>query len=673
MIRRRLPRPRPRADHEVLVAFRKRTEAGRPSVLEARRLMRSFAVASSVVVMVGGCSGLPDSSIVRTGKSIGAADEREQLAVKPDGPLSGDDVRQISAGFLRAHIDSTGNYQVAREFLTPAAAAAWKPGGTVRIFDAHPDDRPDIRTDQRGDNRVEVTLAQVAELGPDGHLHHFASPRPVTMTFTLARTRDGWRISELPASVGVWLSEDDLSRLYTRANVYYVQRGSSRLIPDLRWFPRPGLATALARAALSTPPGWLAGAVKSPYPIGTRLTVNAVPVDDNGVARIDLSSQAASASSEDRKRIWAALTSTLTQAPTVMGVDISVNSGPLDAPGVSQPFSDISTVGQTTSALAIPVMLTRSRYLAWTRSSAFDAVSGTDRNASQGRPALPAIDPDLTQLAAGRAGAVIAGVPASRDQLKVYFEGTSRKIKPGLTNLRAPIVDPQGWVFTAGEPSSPQTQSRDDKPASAATQGKSTDASQIRVARATDSTMTTLTAAALAGQHVVSWAMSADGSRLALLLRAAAKPSVDHGSGETSGKPQPVDRTKSQANAGDTDDQKSRIVVAAITRDAQCTPRELGPFVDLDAAVTGATDIAWADPTSVAVLGTFDNTRQPIIVRLDATTTPLGPVTNADGLVSANGGADGVFVRRADRSVMSRQGSGWASFLTGGDVIVPLG
>ena len=66
-------------------------------------------------------------------------------------------------------------------------------------------------------------------------------------------------------------------------------------MPDSRWFPIGSrLATTLARAQLSAVPAHLAGAVTSGVPTGTRLAVNAVPVD-NGKALVNLSSEALSA------------------------------------------------------------------------------------------------------------------------------------------------------------------------------------------------------------------------------------------------------------------------------------------------------------------------------------------------------------------------------------------
>lgn len=606
----------------------------------------------ALCLTVAGCRGLPETSGVSVGKSIGAADDSEPLSVKPDGPLRTDDEKQVATGFVRAHMDASDNYAIARSFLAGPAQSQWKPSERVRIYDAS----RDISAKQNGAHEVRVTLHQVATLSPDGHLTHETDSRPVSFTLKMTHTSGGWRVAKAPAGLGAWISQDDLSRLYSHVNVYYVPRGSTHLIPDVRWLPRKGLPTALARAALQQPPATIAHAVQSPYPQGTKLDVDAVPVDSDGVAQVGLSTQASAASTEDRKRMWAALTATLMQAPLVSGVNLTVGGGSLDAAGVHVPLSEVESTGYEADDSPKESLIARSgAYLAWTRAAASDAVSGTDQRAAQNRPTLPAISAKWAKLASGRSGAVIAGVSRDGKELAIFADGAQTLPKLPDAQLLRPIVDPQGWVLIAGE----ETKRNQAKPKDAQTLTPST----VWLANAGRKEAVAFDATALDGANIKAWTMSEDGTRIAMLVQDRATSALSTASPSPSAK-----------GSGPGEEQThTKVQIATVERSADGKPLKFGPAHTLNVPVTELQDVAWANATSLAVLGIYEGRRQPVLAPLDGGVTPLGTATNAVGLASINDGGSGLFLRMRNGVVMTRAGSTWQSFLSGGDVIVPLG
>ena len=164
----------------------------------------------------------------------------------------------------------------------------------------------------------------------------FTQPRPDSdyrADFTLARVDGQWRIASLPQ--GLILSTGDISRAYRAISLYYLDPARDVLVPDPVFLPtqEPGLATTMVRELLEPPTAWLAPAVTTAFPAGTRLAIDAVPVED-GVARVDLDTHAVGAGPAARQALAAQLTYTLAQLPDVIGVRITVSGLPFAVPRV---------------------------------------------------------------------------------------------------------------------------------------------------------------------------------------------------------------------------------------------------------------------------------------------------------------------------------------------------
>jgi hypothetical protein len=97
-----------------------------------------------------------------------------------------------------------------------------------------------------------------------------------------------------------------------------------------------GLATTLVRRLVAGPSDWLLPAVRTGFPDGVRLNIDAVPIE-SGVAKVDLTPNARSADDPTRQALSQQIVWTLRQLPEVQAVDITSGGQPLFVPGAPSP------------------------------------------------------------------------------------------------------------------------------------------------------------------------------------------------------------------------------------------------------------------------------------------------------------------------------------------------
>jgi hypothetical protein len=225
-------------------------------------------------------------------------------------------------------VNRDGDYERARAFLTRRAAGSWSANGPLTTYDAGGVELR--RRTSEGSTTVTFTAPRIGSIDGRGE---FAPLRgSVRTSFGLVKENGEWRIDRLRD--GVLLSSSDATRAYRFANVYYANRSGAALVPEQVLLPPEprGVATALVRALLSGPGGWLAPAVRTGFPAGTDLLGN-VPVNQ-GVAEVNLSAAVRRASSADLRTLSAQLVWTLRQVPDISGVRLLADSSPLAVPGV---------------------------------------------------------------------------------------------------------------------------------------------------------------------------------------------------------------------------------------------------------------------------------------------------------------------------------------------------
>src|SRR6478735_8004397 len=101
-------------------------------------MKRRLVAAVLAVVMLGGCAAVPTKGTIRSGERQGLAPDLGGVGVEAKPPRANVDEMAIVSGFLEAMSDSQA-YDVARQYMTPEAAAAWKPELQTVVYDQSPE------------------------------------------------------------------------------------------------------------------------------------------------------------------------------------------------------------------------------------------------------------------------------------------------------------------------------------------------------------------------------------------------------------------------------------------------------------------------------------------------------------------------------------------------------
>ena len=291
----------------------------------------------AVALLVSGCSAVPGSwtatvptaGPIAEGQQVGIDREDQFIRVIARGPQDGMSPMQIVEGFLQASASFDGNQSVARQFLTADASRRWDPSLGVVAYEG------DAVLSSAG-SAVTLRAVQAGSIDREGTYSVAEDGTDLVERFALVRDGGQWRIDELPQ--GLVLSSADVDRAYRALNVYFFDPSYGTLVPDARMVPvlGSGAATTLMRMLLGGPSGWLAPAVRTAFPPGLTLGLEAVPIE-GGVARVDLGVLARSADDTVRQAMSQQIVWTLRQVPDVQSIEITAGRLPLDVPGVASP------------------------------------------------------------------------------------------------------------------------------------------------------------------------------------------------------------------------------------------------------------------------------------------------------------------------------------------------
>jgi hypothetical protein len=577
------------------------------------------ALAAVLLAVLAACGGsMPDSGQAGAGREIGDV-SADPLRVVPEGPAPGAEPAAVVSGFLRAGAGFDDDHAVARTFLTAQASSVWNPTqGTV----IYPDDTSlSVVTRTRGHDREVVVSAPVwAVIDELGQLV-LARPGTTTSTsFELTRTDGDWRVSTLQPDLGLWMPRYEFERAYTPLRLYFAATGTRVLVPDLRWFagPRAGLATEMVRALLAGPAPYLRGAVTSGAPGMTTLGVDAVPTSD-GTAQIDLSSSALAASPEQRQQLWAQLTASLRQLPTVSGISLTADGAAYPVAGLPDKGSAGDLGYAEDVRVAGPVVV-----LSEGRLRQVDPGTGALAGAPAGRYA--GIDVGgLRAVAAGIDDDLLLGIDSGgRRLLALAAQQPATTLYAGA-DLTNPVIDVHGWAWTADRARAGALAVVASTSSTAASAGQTSAARLLRPGW-------------LSGRRVLALDVSRDGSRLAVVSA-------------TSGGP-------------------SRLDVAGIVRDSTGRPTSLAPPRSAAHSLPSVRDVSWADRTNLAVLAGQPGAAQPYQVEVGGLVGALPPVQDPV-TISAGDGLRAVYVVTGSGRVLVRTGNGWRPLGPGTSVTIP--
>lgn len=399
---------------------------------------------TALALLLAGCAGLPISNTVEPGLPV-LGQAQQGVQVVTDGPEDGMDPGQIVRGFLRANQGFTDDHDTARDYLTDQMAGQWRPTARVLVYGE------DIEVTTDGD-RVSARVSVVGEVDENGQLTETPSGTVLNEYFAMTRVAGEWRIEELPNSFGLWLTRPDFERLYSALTVNYVAATADEFVPEVRWFPRAGLPTALARAQLEPTPEYLSGVVRNGIPTGLDLVAGGVPVDaGTQVATVDLPGLGSGNSSEQQELIWAQFARTLRQAPGVDQVRVLAAGRVLPATGLEDGLlGDPADIGFTDPEPAVDFALRRVRNELSIVDPTNYRLAEYSPTGGEELPKLPSVPVRWTELATDPEVTHLAAVSVDRETVWRWQAGVEREMQEIGTELTGPSFDGAGYLWLAG-------------------------------------------------------------------------------------------------------------------------------------------------------------------------------------------------------------------------------
>ncbi|WP_433166582.1 GerMN domain-containing protein [Kribbella sp. CA-247076] len=420
---------------------------------------RLIAAVLAIVLLATGCATVPTKGTIRNGSREGLAPDFGGVGVEAKPPRDNIGQLPLVNGFLEAMSDSRA-FDVAREYMTPEAAAAWKPESQTVVYEQQRDAVTQLAPDQ-----VQLKARHIATIDDRGSWIPARPDAETTFVFKLVKLEDQWRVASVPP--GVYLGSNQLDPKLATRNLYFFAPGRDILVPDPVYLPvnlSPGqAATQLVQELLKGPTSRLGNGVVSLAPPGTEVQVS-VPVE-LGVATVALNDAAAPLRDAERRLLAAQIVWTLNQIN--LKVKITVSGAPLlpDDPEVL-PFADFTQYdpGVLTGALTELFAL---------RSGKVQRIEGLDGASDiAARPLRnsPLYDYNAKSFAVnliGDAGAIVT--ESEGDQRVVYgwLDSTDKPDKERAIPVEGAVVPPSYdkqenlWVLDRADRATPRLRVRD--------------------------------------------------------------------------------------------------------------------------------------------------------------------------------------------------------------------
>jgi hypothetical protein len=428
------------------------------------RIARALTAAIAIALLLSACTGIPTSGPVIAGPAVDEVDP--ELVVTPSGPPAGANPTQILNGFMSAVRAPQGDYQVARQFLTPGLASSWEPDAGVVIRGT----APTLTETGTGSTPVIVYAFDTsASVDAAGRYRAAAEAGSRSLEFTFQQVDGQWRISSAPD--GTVLGPVSFGTVFSEYALYYFDPSGRYLVPDLRWFPAGRSTPSLAVASLlAGPDDWLQHSVVTDFPAGTALGSRGVVVTGSRAA-VDLTSVVASATPEELDRMHQQLVATLgIPDVTILADGVALRVGAVGPQAVVDPQPTGATLAGTTTEFG------------HVGATGIVPIPGLSTSVIAVGPRSAVVD----------AGQTAAAVLAADGTVRVVTAGGSTPVD-AREGLIAPSLDDYGWTWSA--------------------------AGSGLEAFASDGTAAGLPASAIpADATIVSLAVSRDSTRLALAL-----------------------------------------------------------------------------------------------------------------------------------------------------------
>lgn len=282
-----------------------------------RRAAGLLGAGLAVVLVAAGCASVPTEGQIRNGSKNAAVASNGKVGVEAQEPRTNAKPPALVSGFVEAMSDF-GNYDTARMYMTPEAAAKWEPEKGITVYDQS---STKALTQVPGTNTIRLRAPKIGTIDARGSWSSAPRGAMVQFDFTVQQADGQFRVSSVP--VGTFLPNNQLESRLEPYALYFANRDRGMLVPDPIFLPQlpPGqVATRLIQELLKGPTTRLGNGVGTAAPPGTQVNVS-VPVE-LGEATVELSKSAAGLSAVDRGVLAAQIMWTLRPISTRVKITV---------------------------------------------------------------------------------------------------------------------------------------------------------------------------------------------------------------------------------------------------------------------------------------------------------------------------------------------------------------
>ena len=532
----------------------------------------------ALVMALTGCASLPMAGPVRIGPDLVPTTDGESFYYSPSSPVEGATQAEILSGFLAAGTGPQNDYAVAREYLSESIRSTWNPNQEMLIQRSS----PAVKISNQDTAVIEVDVSAVVDADGKYQITPAGTSRILEFSFVLENSQ--WRLSAAPDTTVLIRPVFDV--VFSPYSVFFVDRQKRYLVPELRWFPTTAATgTRLANALLRGASSWLKPAVVSAIPNGTRLSIDAVTVED-GVALVDLTARALVASRADRSLMKAQLDATLSQLPNVSEVAISIERS-------RQDIQDTSA-----DSRALPV-----RLLGVLSESGLEIIQSSEEPFF--RPGKDFFDLNgVSEIALSNQSGWVAALTGNG---VVRTRGEQPGLDVELIDSRAAIAgisfDRQEYLWSIS---------------------RSPGASIFATSVAGETNI--LSANWLSGRSIRGFAISPEGSKVALLVQ---------GSGE------------------------AQVLVSGVVRDSSGQPIELAEPIQVASEATNPISVSWVDQLTIVTVNTADGSNTAVLTTIGGTSRTIPALARTKAIVAAGAGSQ-LYLLTETGELFSYRGSTWS-------------
>lgn len=294
---------------------------------------RRVAVVAAVLLVLGlaaGCMQMPASGpVVETDTASGSGDGRA-TAIDPVPPQPGASAIQVAQGFLEAMTATPIRSSVAQQYLAEDARTSWDPDASTIIY-------TDSMAPVSVPGGAAIALTSAERLDDRGAWVGDLGPRASTLRLRMVMEDGEFRIADPPDALVVPASW--FEQRFRSVSLYFFDRTGQVLVPESVFVPRgEQLASNLVNGLLAGPAGAARLATRSFLPDGLGLGLS-VPIDDDGVADVELTGDAPVRSADANALMLAQLAWTMRQDSSIAAIRVSIGGVPVPLPGGVSAYS----------------------------------------------------------------------------------------------------------------------------------------------------------------------------------------------------------------------------------------------------------------------------------------------------------------------------------------------